>query len=29
MLIVANYVQLARRGHLQAARKERHLKAAA
>ncbi|MCU1279406.1 MAG: CDP-diacylglycerol--serine O-phosphatidyltransferase [bacterium] len=28
-LIVANYVQLARRGHLQAARKERHLKAAA
>lgn len=29
LLIVANYVQLARRGHLQAARKERHLKAAA
>lgn len=28
-LIVANYVQLARKGHLQAARKERHLKAAA
>ncbi len=28
-LIVANYVQLARHGHLQAARKERHLKAAA
>lgn len=28
-LIVANYVQLARLGHLQAARKERHLKAAA
>ena len=28
-LIIANYVQLARRGHLQAARKERHLKAAA
>jgi CDP-diacylglycerol---serine O-phosphatidyltransferase len=28
-LIAANYVQLARRGHLQAARKERHLKAAA
>jgi CDP-diacylglycerol--serine O-phosphatidyltransferase len=29
ILIVANYIQLARRGHLQAARKERHLKAAA
>jgi len=29
LLIVANYVQLARKGHLQAARKERHLKAAA
>jgi CDP-diacylglycerol--serine O-phosphatidyltransferase len=29
VLIVANYVQLARKGHLQAARKERHLKAAA
>jgi CDP-diacylglycerol--serine O-phosphatidyltransferase len=29
LLIVANYVQLARRGHLQAAKKERHLKAAA
>ncbi|MGZ3427433.1 MAG: CDP-diacylglycerol--serine O-phosphatidyltransferase [Polyangia bacterium] len=29
ILLVANYVQLARRGHLQAARKERHLKAAA
>jgi CDP-diacylglycerol---serine O-phosphatidyltransferase len=28
-LIVANYVQLARKGHLQAARKARHLKAAA
>jgi CDP-diacylglycerol---serine O-phosphatidyltransferase len=28
-LIVANYVQLARKGHLQAAKKERHLKAAA
>jgi CDP-diacylglycerol---serine O-phosphatidyltransferase len=28
-LITANYVQLARRGHLKAARKERHLKAAA
>ena len=29
LLIVANYVQLARKGHLQAARKARHLKAAA
>jgi CDP-diacylglycerol--serine O-phosphatidyltransferase len=29
LLIVANYAQLARRGHLQAAKKERHLKAAA
>ena len=29
LLIIANYVQLARKGHLQAARKERHLKAAA
>jgi len=29
LLIVANYVQLARRGHLQAAKKARHLKAAA
>jgi CDP-diacylglycerol--serine O-phosphatidyltransferase len=29
LMIVANYVQLARHGHLQAARKERHLKAAA
>ncbi|MGZ3408053.1 MAG: CDP-diacylglycerol--serine O-phosphatidyltransferase [Polyangia bacterium] len=29
ILLVANYVQLARRGYLQAARKERHLKAAA
>ena len=28
-LIAANYVQLARRGHLRAAKKERHLKAAA
>jgi CDP-diacylglycerol--serine O-phosphatidyltransferase len=28
-LIVANYVQLSRKGHLQAAKKERHLKAAA
>lgn len=29
LLIVANYVQLARRGHLEAAKKARHLKAAA
>jgi hypothetical protein len=29
LLLIANYVQLARRGHLAAARKERHLKAAA
>ncbi len=29
LLIISNYVQLARRGHLQAAKKERHLKAAA
>jgi CDP-diacylglycerol--serine O-phosphatidyltransferase len=29
LLLVSNYVQLARRGHLAAARKERHLKAAA
>jgi CDP-diacylglycerol---serine O-phosphatidyltransferase len=28
LLIVANYVQLARRGHLDAAKRERHLKAA-
>ncbi len=29
LLIIANYVQLARRGHLKAARRDRHLKAAA